>query len=660
MEDAFSSIIKKRYNHKKSSRIFSLCHLNIRSLQANLNDFEMYLNSFEFEFSFIGISETWLHDGNCDLYNLSCYTLIEKHRHNKKGGGVGIYIKHGISFQDRNDLYSIDGVFESVFIEIDKHVFKKDKNIVLGVLYRPPNTDITCFNESLNVILDKLKCENKLCFLMGDYNINLLNHDKHGPTSDFVELMHTYSFLSLINRPTRITETSATLIDNIFVNCCDLDRSFQCILVTDISDHLPIVFIDENNVTNCSEWYIWRRNMSQRNRQAFSNAIASFDWSEIYHETDMQKAYSLFHSNFLRLYNINFPKQKLKLKYNTRKLWLTQGLKDAIKKKNKLYKKYIKMPSCYNESVYKSYRNKLNTILKKSQKQHYSDLLAANKSNIKKTWQIMKNIVNKNKMKKIHSKFKLPHGSVTENKLLISNKFNDFFINIGPNLAKKNPDLGVNPLTHMGPPTSQTICLSPVTNIELIRIIQDLKNGAPGYDEISASALKLVSCHVVVPLVYLCNLSIDQGVFPKELKLANVLTLYKTDDPFLFNNYRPVSVLSILSKVFERIMYSRMLEYLETYKILINNQFGFRKYHSSYMALMVLMNELITSLENGESVIGVFLDFSKAFDTVDHRILLNKLEHYGIRAMPFHGFKAILLIVNSMLPTMELHPLQDL
>ena len=145
---------------------------------------------------------------------------------------------------------------------------RKTKNIVLGVLYRPPNNDITCFNESLNVILDKLKCENKLCFLMGDYNINPLYHDKHGPTS--VELMHSYSFLSLINRPTRITETSATLIDNIFVNCCDLDRSFQCILVTDISDHLPIVFSDENSVTGCSECYIWRRNMSQRNRQAFS------------------------------------------------------------------------------------------------------------------------------------------------------------------------------------------------------------------------------------------------------------------------------------------------------------------------------------------------------------------------------------------------------
>ena len=189
----------------------------------------------------------------------------------------------------------------------------------------------------------------------------------------------------------------------------------------------------------------------------------------------------------------------------------------------------------------------------------------------------------------------------------------------------------MNPLNHMGPPAAHAIFLSPVTNIEIIQIIQDLKNSAAGYDEISASALKLVSCHVVVPLVYLWNLSIEQGVFPRELKLANVLPSYKTDDPYLFNNYRPVSLLSILSKGFGKIMYSRLIECLEAYKILINNQFGFRKNHSSYMALMVLMNELITSLEKGEIVVGVFLDFSKAFDTVDHHILLSTLEHYGIR-----------------------------
>ena len=147
--------------------------------------------------------------------------------------------------------------------------------------------------------------------------------------------------------------------------------------------------------------------MCQRNRRAFSNAISSFDWDESYEETDMQTAYSLFHSKFLRLYNIHFLQQNLKLKYNTRKLWLTQELKDAIRKKNKLYK-YLKMPSAFNEITNKPYRNKLNHILKMSERQHYSDLLTTNKSNTKKTWQIMKNIVNKNGIKNIHSKFKLP------------------------------------------------------------------------------------------------------------------------------------------------------------------------------------------------------------------------------------------------------------
>ena len=135
----------------------------------------------------------------------------------------------------------------------------------------------------------------------------------------------------------------------------------------------------------------------------------------------------------------------------------------------------------------------------------------------------------------------------------------------------------------MDPPISHTIFLSRVTNIILIGIIQDLTNGTPGYDEITASAFKRVSCHVVDQRVYLCNLSIDQSIFPKVLKPANILPLYKTGDPFLFYHYRPVSALSILAKVFEKIMYSEMLEYLDTNKILNNYQFGFQEYHSSYI-----------------------------------------------------------------------------
>ena len=356
----------------------------------------------------------------------------------------------------------------------------------------------------------------------------------------------------------------------------------------------------------------------------------------------MQSAFGMFHSKLLELYNKHFPKQRVRYRYNSRKPWLSQGLKDGIKTKNKLYIKYIKIPSVYNEIKYKNYRNKLSSILRNAEKKYYSDLLTENKHNIKKTWQIMKTVINKNRVKHIHAKFRLSDGSITSDKCLISEKFNDFFVGIGPNMAKKIPSQNLSPLKYMGQPLLQSMFLSVVTPDEVHKIINSLKSGAAGYDELSASILKMISSSITSPLAYLCNLSFDQGVFPRELKLANVIPLYKADDPCSFNNYRPVSLLCVLSKVFEKVMYNRLVEYLDMLNILNDKQFGFRRLHSSYMALMALMDKLIDSLEKGEYVVGIFLDFSKVFDTVNHDIMLQKLSHYGIRGTALNWFGSYL------------------
>ena len=178
--------------------------------------------------------------------------------------------------------------------------------------------------------------------------------------------------------------------------------------------------------------------------------------------------------------------------------------------------------------------------------------------------------------------------------------------------------------------------------MEIEKIVNSLKNSSPGYDDISALLLKISSENVSHPLAHICSLSLMQGVFPNELKVANVIPLFKYDDAMLFNNYRPVSLLSVLSKVFEKVMYSRLLKFLNKKLILYKYQFGFRKLHSTYMALMILMDKLIKALENGEFVIGVYLDFSKAFDTVNHKIMLQKLNHYGIRGNALDWFESYL------------------
>ena len=325
-----------------SSQLFSLCHLNIRSIKQNLSHFEMYLKSLEFTFSFIGLSETWLRDETCELYCLDGYELVEPHRTYKSGGGVGLFDNHTIPFTQRNDLSYLDEFIQCVTIEIEKQIFNTPKNVIISVIYRPPNTDTRPFTENINIVLNIIKMENKICYFMGDYNINILNYDSHSETAQFVDLLYSYALLPLINRPTRISQGSATLINNIFTNNIDtIDKDRQGILVTDITDHFPVFYINScHKQIGSNELHICRRNFCYDNKIAIQRAITETDWSEMYLQGDnVQCAFSLFHSKFVDLFERHFPKRKIKLTYNNRKPWLTTALKQSIRTKNRLYKK---------------------------------------------------------------------------------------------------------------------------------------------------------------------------------------------------------------------------------------------------------------------------------------------------------------------------------
>ena len=230
---------------------------------------------------------------------------------------------------------------------------------------------------------------------------------------------------------------------------------------------------------------------------------------------------------------------------------------------------------------------------------------------------------------------------ITSDNGLISNKFNDFFINIGPTLAKSIPHINKSPHSYLGNRLTETIYLAPVNENKIGQLIKSLKDTAARFDDLNSMCLKISSQFLVKPVTHICNLSLSR-YFPEQLTTANVIPLYKSDDSMLFNNYRPVSILCVLSKIFEKIKHNKVTAVLDIFQILHGNQYEFRKKSSTHVALLTFIDKVIKAIENGGYAIGVFLDFSKAFDTVDHKILLDKLDHYGIRGCALSGFRSYL------------------
>ena len=287
---------------------------------------------------------------------------------------------------------------------------------------------------------------------------------------------------------------------------------------------------------------------SVENQEKFARLLRERNWYDVLSSEDHQSAYSLFSQGYIDMYNNCFPLRTVKSGYKNRKPWLSVGLKKSIERKTS-YTIVNKRPKTQSmKFIYKKYRNKLNKLMSIVEREYYEHRLQENKQNLKATWRILKEILNKNKNNLSCSRFYI-NNTVCNDKKRIAESFNLFFVNVGPNLAKNIPSDSRSPTGYMEcNPSSMAVI--PASQNKIITIIKSLKQSSPGWDDISTSNFKHTCHYFIEPLMHGSNLSITQGVFPHELKVAKVIPLFKSNDPMVFSNYRPVSVLPLFFQNF--------------------------------------------------------------------------------------------------------------
>ena len=539
-ENTFNDGFKKMLG---DSQNFSIMHLNIRSVHKNFSNFEHYLHNINVPFKIIGLTETWTSDSTLGRYKYDNHVLYENCRPRKKGGGVALYISDDYSSSLRQDLSIMNDSIESLFVEVEGTEVSNN-NTIVGVIYRPPKGDLELFLNTINEMLLKLNQENKTLYIMGDFNLDLLKINQHRYTATFIETMLSHSLLPMINKPTRIKNDSETLIDNIFCNKINDHCLFNAVLLTDISDHFPIVSITKAETNQRVEEYISKRLYNQETIKNFKDKLNEVDWDDVLNLQDCQSSFSLFHKRFCQYFNECFPIVRIKIGYRNRKPWLTPALKKSIKVKNKLYGLSIKSSTVFNINKYLDYKRKLQNLLRRSERNHYEELFRNNVGNIKKSWEIIKEVINDKKKAKMSNKFLIDGSTISDNNV-IAKAFNTFFANIGKTINDSIPNTNRDSSYYMSPMCPNSIFIQPTDNNDIHNIIVSLKNKSPGWDGVSPQLIKQISPNIINILVHIVNLSLNHGLFPSELKLAKVIPVFKGGDASQMNNYRPVSLLSV-------------------------------------------------------------------------------------------------------------------
>ena len=366
----------------------SILHLNARSVKNKFDDIQTFLANSGVDWTFICISETWLKKELLQYFDLEHYNLFASCRSEGEGGGAAIYVNEKYEVKERNDLSCED--IESIFLEVKLGSSNIVPKIIIGEIYRPPNYSSTNFLDYLELTLDKIEKENKICLLSGDFNYNLLDIVNDKKALSFYNLMSSYGCFPTISLATRIQNGKKSLLDNIFVNDLTVVHD-SGIVIDDLSDHFPIFVnldIEQSNVQERKQRIVFDEKKVDDLNNYLIQRLNNFQLI-----TDPNVACN----ELIGAYVDGIKLFSKTIKYSRRqtplKPWITPGILCSINRKTKLYKNFVQKKTSESEKKYKEYRNTLTHILRDAKRLYYRSLFHKNKNNGKKTWNILKNLL---------------------------------------------------------------------------------------------------------------------------------------------------------------------------------------------------------------------------------------------------------------------------
>ena len=418
---------------------------------------------------------------------------------------------------------------EGLWIEITNNF--GDKYIV-SVVYRHPRGNIKLFTEQLENYLSKIENDRtiKHSILTGDFNIDLIKFDLNNNTNEYLNTVIKNGFIPTILLPTRVTSHTCTLIDHIF----HLSRNSRMHvssgnLMTDMSDHFANFIILHSDVKSKVTDRPKVRIFSEFNKNIFKRLIGEINWESELINKNVNEAMFVFNQKLSVAYNKSFPFKRLSRKRAKDKPWITSGLKQSIKHKHLLYQKYIFDQTEENKTVYKIFKNKLRTMVRKAETEYYKESFNNKTHNMKEMWKELGNLLNANKKKTSNSISKLIiNNKELKNNKDIANALNEHFTAIGKNLAAKViPQVNNSFKTYMTDPINNSLFLRPTDTNEIIKEINQLKNKTTL--DFRVTLLKHAKQELVNGLVIIFNKSFQEGCFPEILKIAKVIPVHKGD-----------------------------------------------------------------------------------------------------------------------------------